>query len=163
MSFINEEQLKKAMKNALSGASLYTMKETVEKLQDHIEKEVYGAYTPEVYEDTFEFLDAWETQSSSDGGAEMHYDPNDIITTNPPIHASIITGEGVAEILPDWIFKGNAGGLFGNGEWNRKRDAWGALDREMSNRVFRSMYEDGMTSQGIPWVRSNGAVLKIEE
>lgn len=161
MSFKTEAELRQAMSSALSGSSLYTMEETVTMLQNHIENVVYGAYSPEVYGDTFEFLDAWETQSQG-AGAEMHYEP-DYLSIAAPVHASVVTGAGVASVLADWIFQGNSGGLFGNGGWNSSRDAWKALDKEMTNSKFRSMYESGMTAVGIPWKRSGGAVIKTKD
>ena len=161
MSFKNDAELRKAMEQALSGSSLHTMEQTVSMLQKQIENVVYNAYVPEVYTDTFEFLDAWETQSEG-AGAEMHYEP-DYLSISAPVHASVITGAGVASVLADWIFEGNSGGLFGNGGWNSSRDAWKSLDKEMTNTKFRSMYEAGMTAVGIPWKRSGGAVTKTKD
>lgn len=161
MSFASEEELRKAMSEALSGASLHTMEETKSMLQVHIDEEVYGNYSPEVYPRSEEFSEAWETESQG-VGAEMHYEP-DYLSVAAPVHASILTGAGVTSVLADWIFEGNSGGLFGNGGWNRSRDAWKALDKEMTNTRFRRMYEAGMSSQNIPWKRSGGAVIKTKE
>ena len=161
MSFTSEEELKKAMAQALSGASLHTMEETKNMLQTHIDKEVYSAYAPEVYPRSYEFRDAWETETQ-DAGAEMYYEP-DLLSVSPPVHASVITGESVTGVLASWIFEGNSGGIFGNGGWNKSRNAWKALDKEMTNTKFRGMYEAGMSSQNIPWKRSGGAVIKTKD
>lgn len=164
MSFTNEKELYDAIIKSLSAASLNTMEQARSMLQVHIENVVYNSYVPEVYNDTFEFLDAWDVQSGGGaGGASMYYEPSFISTVSPPYHASVITGEGVTEALADWIFEGNSGGIFGNGGWNSSRDAWKALDKEMTNTKFRSMYENGMSSVGIPWKRSAGAVIKIKD
>lgn len=163
MSFKNDKELKEAMEKVLSQSSLKTMDETAKMLQNQIEKVVYGSYSPEVYEDTFEFLKAWEVKSAENAGAEVYYEPSDITTVSPPYHASVIDGESVTEILANWIFKGNSGGIFANGGWNKSRDAWKALDKEMTNRKFRSMYESAMTAVGIPWKRSTGSVTKTIE
>lgn len=162
MSFKNDEELKKAMAKALSGSSLIAMNQTTDMLQNQIDRVVYHGYTPEVYEDTFEFLDAWEVGSYEDAGAEVFYNP-DYLSINAPVHASVVTGMGVASVLADWIFEGNSGGLFGNGGWNRARNAWEELDKEMTKTKFRNMYEDAMTTQGIAWKRSIGGVQKIKE
>ena len=161
MSFKNDAELRKAMEQALSGSSLHTMEQTKTMLQIHIDKDVYGAYAPEVYPRSEEFRDAWETENIGTG-AEIHYEPDDL-SVAAPVHASVITGQGVTSVLADWIFEGNSGGLFGNGGWNSSRDAWKSLDKEMTNTKFRSMYEAGMTAVGIPWKRSGGAVTKTKD
>ena len=164
MSFTNEKELYDAIIKSLSAASLNTMEQTRSMLQIHIENVVYNGYSPEIYNDTFEFLDAWDVQSGGGaGGASMYYEPSFIGTVSPPYHASVVTGVGVAAALADWIFEGNSGGIFGNGGWNSSRDAWEALDKEMTNTKFCSMYEDGMSAVGIPWKRSSGAVVKIKD
>lgn len=160
MSFKNDAELRKAMEQALSGSSLHTMEQTKTMLQIHIDKDVY-IYKPEVYSDPAqEFRYAWETENEG-AGAEMYYEPDDL-SVAAPVHASVFTGQGVTSVLADWIFEGNSGGAFGNGRWNAARDAWKSLDKEMTNTKFRSMYEAGMTAVGIPWKRSNGAVIKTK-
>lgn len=165
MIFTNEEELRNEIIKNLTTASLSAMEETQQILQKNIEVDVYGGYSPEVYPRTMEFLEAWETEEGGADGvapAQMHYEPDFIATVSPPQHASILTGGSVVAILADWIFNGHDGGLF-PGSWSKARDAWKHTDKEITNTVFRSMYENGLNKTPMPWKRSTGAVTKTKD
>ena len=164
MIFYNDEQLRKEIVKNLTTASMVSMESTKKVLQENIETDVYGGYSPEVYPRTMEFLEAWETEEGGADGvasAQMHYEPEFISTVAAPIHASVITGAGVTSVLADWIFKGHGGGIF-HGSWNHARNAWKSMDKEITNTKFREMYENGLNSTSMPWKRSTGAVIKTQ-
>ena len=165
MIFFNEEQLRNEIIKNLTTASISSMEDTKKVLQKNIAIDVYGGYSPQVYPRTIEFLEAWETEGGGADGvapAQMHYEPEFITTVSPPQHASVITGASVVGILPDWIFSGHDPGIFPGG-WSGARDAWKHMDKEITNTVFRNMYESGLSKTPMPWKRSTGAVIKTKD
>lgn len=165
MIFVDEEQLRKEIAKNLTTASLSAMEDTKKVLQKNIVVDVYGGYSPAEYPRTMEFLEAWETEEGGAdgvGSAQMHYEPEFIGTVSPPQHASVLDGSSVVEVLADWIFQGHDPGLFPGG-WSAARDAWKSMDKEITNTVFRGIYESGLNKTDMPWKRSTGAVIKIKE
>lgn len=165
MTFFNEEQLRREIVKNLTTASLSAMDETKKVLQKNILIDVYGGYAPSEYGRTFEFKEAWKTEGGGAEGvapAQMHYEPEFITTVSAPQHASVLTGASVVGVLADWIFEGHDGGLF-PGAWSAARDAWKSMDKEITNTVFRGMYESGLNKTQMPWKRSTGAVIKEKD
>lgn len=166
MLFTNEEQLRKEIIRNLNVASMSAMESTKEKLQENINEVVYGRGAGSVYERTNEFYIAWETEEGGADGvapAQMHYEPDFITTIAAPIHASVKTNQSVAVVLADWLFLGHDPGCFPYGNWWGARDAWSKTDKEITNTVFRGMYESGLNKTPMPWKRSTGAVIKTKD
>lgn len=166
MLFINEEQLRKEIIKNLTVASMSAMQETKNKLQSNIDEVVYSKPEGSVYDRTHEFYEAWDTdEGGADGvaAAQMYYEPDFITTVVAPTHASVVTGNSVTEVLADWIFLGHEPGCFPYGNWWGSRDAWKKTDKDITNTVFRSMYENGLNKTSMPWKRSTGAVIKTKD
>lgn len=156
--------------NELQSIFLPKLKEVVDYVVQKIWNEnrelirvlVYESYTPVKYERTGEFKEAWDTDVKTLGNyieGEFKYNSNDLIV-NPSLgqHASIIDGEPSVSYLADIIYQGMAGHIFGEGPWTKKRDAWSALDKWLTNTQFRKIFEEGMNKAGIPWKRNIGKV-----
>lgn len=174
----NETQLSNIFIPKLKEAVDYVVQKIWNENRSLIEQLVYevqgqgyygraNAYTenPNIdkqYERTGQFKEAWDTSVKSVGSyieGEFKYNPR-IMEANPDLgqHASVITGIPSAEDLAHIIYDGVAGHIFGVGYWTQKRDAWSALDKWLSNKQFRKIFEEGMTLAGIPWKRNIGKV-----
>lgn len=166
MAITNLEELKKALAPQLQIAVDHTMNEVLKENKSKIEDIVYGGYDPQYYQRTGEFKDgAWETNQEGEGDAKgsFEYYPNGIHKTQEePWHVSVVDGTSFAEYLADSLYKGNSGGIFGNGEWNRPRNAFKQLDNWLSNSTLRKLFEAGLNQSGLVWKRSTGGLTKTQ-
>lgn len=130
---------------------------------------VYESYEPSMYERTGEFKESWDTETTTSGNKVsgiFKYMP-DKLTVNREKwqHGSSYISEGqeyettMTTYLADVIYQGLAGPMFGQGPWTKKRNAWSALDKWLSNTQFRSIFEEGMTKAGLSWIRNRGRVI----
>ena len=132
----------------------YAMEKLLMKLQENIEKIVYGAGSPEYYGRTNEFLYSWETSKPIIKGNiiesdlfqnmfAMHSDPENFI------HGSnYYKQDDITAYMADIIFEGLAGPMFGSGFWTVARDAWTPTLIHLKNGDFDRWFADGMRMQG---------------
>lgn len=158
----NPTQLNNVFVPKLKQAVDYVVQKIWNENRELVRLIVYESYQPSMYERTGEFKEAWDTSVKSLGSyieGEFKYDPKTMVA-NPALgqHASVVTGEPSASYLADIIYQGLAGHIFGTGYWTKKRDAWSALDKWLTNNTFRKIFEEGMTKAGIPWKKSIGGV-----
>lgn len=172
----NEQELKNIFLPKIKEAVDYIMDKIWKENKDLIQSMVYDVYEPSVYNRTGEFKEAWDTKVNTKGNhieGEFYYDwnkltPGDDDPESPRYgqHVSAIDRFLMTEYLAEVIYQGLAGPAFGHGvhsgKWTEKRNAWEALDKWLSNRQLRSIFEEGMTKAGIPWKR-NKASIKAEK
>lgn len=179
MAVRNENELRALIIPALKQATDYVVQKIWNENRSLIEEIVYNAqgqgyygkasaYTqnPELdksYNRTGQFKEAWETDVKTLGDyveGEFKYDPRTLeVNYSEWQHGSDYLKEPMTTYLADIIYNGTAGHIFGEGYWTKKRDAWAALDKWLTNRRFRQIFEEGMTKAGIPWKKNKGAVM----
>lgn len=164
----NDKELNNLLYDAMANAIEYTMVKLFEENEKLIEKYVYGAYPELYYDRTKQFLDAWnykvkKTSShhmtssiSSRVHAEFYYDPNvmDYVAEKAQhgspdwAHSAADKAWGDArEYLADIIYQGKSGSLFGDGPWQKKRDAWTPLINKLDRGKIFTWFEEGMNNQ----------------
>lgn len=163
----SEGELGNLLYDAMANAVEYTMVKLFEENEDMIEKYVYNAYKPNTYQRTREFLDAWnykvkKTSShhmlsyiSSRVHATLEYDPS-VMDYNPefaqhgtPLWAANEAWNDAREYLADILYQGNTGPLFGEGDWQKRRDAWTPLLRKLDRGKIYTWFEEGMAKQNL--------------
>ena len=124
-----------------------------------IDRVVYAAYDPSVYQRTNEFRDAWGTNGAKTSGihvkGEFKYMPDNMIY-NPDLaqHGSPADYDGAyggdaREYLADIIYEGLSGNLFGFGPWQKRRDAWAALLKELDGDRIAKWANEGFNKVGL--------------
>lgn len=125
-----------------------------------IMKYVYDAGTPSEYERTYEFASAWKSEEAGRNGkettAEFSFQP-DMITEDIGNfqHGSPYGELEGSDALPNIIFEGKSGSLFGDGYWRYKRNAWFKL----RNNLFKSKKLDTYAKRGF---KRNGIEAKLQ-
>ena len=159
MVYLNEADLV----NAISRGLLIAVKHTVERIgeenTDAINEEIYDSASPAWYEETFDFLNAWDTKASGGGGhveGEMFYDSSQIGLGDiyDGQHVSVVDGSSQAENMPYILYQGGMGCI----QRPTNRDAWKNLDKKLTNRAMRGIFEEGLSASGMPWKRKTGAI-----
>lgn len=146
--------LRAEMKERLKPVLEYVIEKIADYNKNAISFSVYSKGHPDVYERTFEFLDAWSTEEKfeSDALYSTHfYDSSKIRTRDRGQHTSVIDGTDIADALADIIFEGKAGRIFGSGFWTKRRNAWGMLDKYVSKRRLKQWVEEGMRQAGLAY------------
>lgn len=134
----------------------YILNKIYETNRDIVDRVVYCAYSPTMYQRTDEFKEAWgQKRSPSASGVhvkgEFEYIP-DKMSTNPDLaqHASPEPPyDDSRQYLADIIYYGLSGALFGNGGWRKKRDAWNTLLNELGDDKISSFAEQGFRNAGL--------------
>lgn len=141
---------------------------------------IYESYSPEMYERTNEFKEAWgiETKMLSNSlQGIFEYKPDKMKVGSNGQHSSIITGEDVRPYLAEIIYQGLAGD-FGYGDsdsgkhyakdnprfssqaWAKKRDVWNELIKRMGSRKMKEWIKSGFDFVGIP-IHSHNTPLGV--
>lgn len=144
----NDAELRAMIEPKLQQAVDYVVEKIWEENRSIVEKVVYGAGSPSVYERTHTLAEAWTYESGGGGGisASFKSDPSALAP-----HPSALTGEDVRDGLIEIVYEGMAGLLFGEGFWTKKRDAFSALEKSLGVRKFNKFFQAGMTAAGLPW------------
>lgn len=158
MNFQNTKEMENIFSQIARDAINDITREMKNRIQEEIDKKEIGTGKGEIYQPTGEFREAWIDEvpkriSSSEYQGEMHYEPYMIRTISPEnfIHSSSIVGwedYPVPEFLPNIIFEGDSGKLFGNGFWTQKRDAWTPMISSME-KSFAKLMRDSFAKKGI--------------
>lgn len=125
--------------------------------EKEIDRVVYDAGEPEVYQRTHEFREAWEgniTKSTpSEVEGKFEYLPNAMTTVEPGVHASVIVDYGyiddIRPYLAEIIYEGKAGDLFGNGFWRNPRNAWERLINIVGGPKMKTWINRGARKAGL--------------
>ena len=147
----------------------YVLQQISERNEDLIMRIIYNNYTPEVYERTDEFRQAWDyginsggnkissvfgyTETSSEAGKTMHYNPALGQHGTPDyFNQSIIDAWGDArEYLAEIIYEGKTSLVFGHGPWTRKRDVWSELIKSVESKALTTWFERGLQYAGLKY------------
>lgn len=159
MIFLNNVDLVNAISRGLLVAVNHTVERIREENEDSISEEIYDVASPAWYEETFDFLNAWGTKVSGGAGhveGEMFYDSSKIGLgdIDNGQHVSVITGASQAENMPYILYQGGMGCI----QRPTHRDAWKNLDKKLTNRAIRGIFEEGLSASGMPWKRKTGAI-----
>ena len=174
----NDEELLKALRPAFQKACHYVAEKIYETNREIVQKVVYDADDPSVYERTGEFLDAWavtkdDFNRSRYSYSKFYYKPNNMHAGSPdygsPHYAQHIGvsepyyGRESKEYLAEIIYEGMAGPTFGHGYWTKKRNAWEALIKEIDKWAIRDWFEEAMEAQGVKLHRHRTTSIKFVE
>ena len=163
----NESQLQAAIAQALKPVINRVLEKIVEDNRDLIQEYIYDNDTPEMYERTEEFKEAWETQSAEVTGdhvrGQFSYAP-DKMSVDPGAfqHGSYYYNPNdIREYLADIIYQGGAGPLFGEGFWRNKRNVWDRLIKHLGKRRLLSYVSEALQAEGIAFKRDITASLQV--
>lgn len=149
----------------------YVLQKISERNEELIMKIIYNNYTPEVYERTYEFKEAWDYSLSSGGnqvlgtfgysetsiaaGNIMHYNPSlGQHGTPDSFGEKVMQAWGDArEYLAEIIYQGKSSHVFGRGAWTRKRDVWSPLIKTVSSNRLYTWFSEGLTYAGLKYRR----------
>lgn len=159
MIFLNNADLVNAISRGLLVAVGHTMTRIGDENTNSINEEVYDVASPTWYEETFDFLNAWDTKTSGGGGhveGEMFYNSSHIGLgdIDNGQHVSVVNGASQAENMPYILYQASMGCI----QRPTHRDAWKNLDRKLTNRAMRGIFEEGLSASGMPWKRKTGAI-----
>lgn len=164
----NKLELELVLSSALQKATDYVVTKIWNENREIVRTVVYEAYTPEEYERTGEFREAWNYTHSSHNlpksGAvarsEFYYNPSSMsigsVDPNSSRYAQHIGvagkyyGDDSRSYLADIIYNGIANGsYFGHGGFSKKRDAWKELNKRIGKRKMKQWIKDGMEHAGL--------------
>lgn len=159
MVYLNEVDLVNAISRGLLVAVQHTVGRIREENTNSINEEIYDSASPTWYEETFDFLNAWDTKVSGGAGhveGEMFYDSSQIGLGDiyNGQHVSVVNGSSQAENMPYILYQGGMGCI----QRPTNRDAWKNLDKKLTNRAMRGIFEEGLSASGMPWKRKTGAI-----
>lgn len=159
MVYLNEADLVNAISRGLLVAVQHTVGRIREENTNSINEEIYDSASPTWYEETFDFLNAWDTKVSGGAGhveGEMFYDSSQIGLGDiyNGQHVSVVNGSSQAENMPYILYQGGMGCI----QRPTNRDAWKNLDKKLTNRAMRGIFEEGLSASGMPWKRKTGAI-----
>ena len=170
----NDFELYKIFTPKLKEAVDYVVNKIWNENKELVEKMVYDAYEPTVYNRTGEFKEAWNTETTSSifsGRVEgkFYYDwskltPGDDDPNSPRYgqHVSAIDRFLMTEYLAEVIYEGLAGPAFGHGvqegAWAKKRDVWEELNKVVGKRKLKQWFQEGCDKVGLPVVAHKTAL-----
>ena len=160
----NDKELLDALRPAFQKACHYVAEKIYETNREIVQKVVYEAGDPSVYERTGEFLDAWAVTKDDFNKSKYsyakfyykHYAQH--IGVSEPYY-----GRESKEYLAEIIYEGMAGPTFGHGYWTKKRNAWDALIKEIDKWAIRNWFEEAMEAQGVKLHRHRTTSIKFVE
>lgn len=122
--------------------------DTIQDCMDRYDIPQQGQMNGKVYVPTGQFYNAWRQEASKSIGnyfeGAMLYD-YDMVQSNPSNfeHGSYYSEKGydVSEFMPDIIFNGLSGDLFGDGFWRDPRNAWDDFVNEVNQNFDVWMQE----------------------
>lgn len=151
----SETQLAAQLIKPLQQATQYVVDKILEENQSQVQRIVYDAYQPTVYQRTNELLESWKAEAKAHGTSSVfgsfEYDESKISAT------SVVTGEAVP-YLGDIVYNGLAGHIFGEGPWTKERNAWKALEKAVGANKIRQWMKEGMSAAGLSFISHGGAI-----
>lgn len=166
MDFANTNELENWFYPIAINALNYVTAKMLEEIKKDIESKNIGSGGV-VYESTGEFKEAWVQEYAKRYGdegviADVHYDGSLLSLANDPsedypnnfVHGSGYTKRNpyyisdVRNVLPEIIFEGLAGEIFGSGFWTQSRNAWKPFISR-TNRSFSKWLREGFKESGL--------------
>lgn len=119
----NLKDLEKVLKPIIAEALEETGKEVVERVaREHVDKDVYQAYSPKVYESTFELRDSIFTKSADIKNNTIEvvikHDTDKINSYAPNQHYSVVDSysrKDVSDWIPWIVHEGKTADIWGDG------------------------------------------------
>lgn len=147
-TFRNLHEFYQLMKNPTQVAIDYVCDKVLTEINLQMVRLGIGTHES-FYESTGEFYEAWTQSVVKRFGdyisSSIYYDSSKV-NSDPEnfVHGSYFWsgGDDVSEILPDLIFGGTSGDLFGSGYWTDKRDAWVPTMQRL-NKSFDKWIKEG--------------------
>ena len=179
----NVEDLKQMLKAPLKVAVRILMEKILDANKEAINTVVYfdKTGTPNYYENTYEFLDAWDIAvhdskaiKTSDVQGSFFYAPKKM-SSNPPYvdddhvyHMGQHHGIGgewgdSREYLAEILYNGIQGKkIFGDGPYARERNAYKQLIKMIGKNKFKQWMREAMEEAGLK-VKTHGTAIKRTE
>ena len=150
-TFHNLSELAVIMEAPSKIAIEYVTDKIIDELNIQIATQKIGLNSNSFYEPTGEFYSAWKSEINSRLGEYMSgqvgFDYSTLsLDMDNFTHGSNYGGD-VREFMPDIIFGGRSGGLFGEGFWTQERDAW-TPTVEKINASFSMWLREGFAKAG---------------
>lgn len=152
-TFRNLHEFYKLMVEPTNTAIDYVCDKILTELEVQLVNQGIGTHDS-FYENTGEFYEAWKQSLVQRVGdyisSKVYYDENEVTAVPERFtHGSFYWtgGDDVSNILPDLIFGGKSGDLFGTGYWTDKRDAWTPTMNRL-DRSFNKWIKEGFKKGG---------------
>lgn len=179
----NNQELEQMLMPALEKAIDYVVQKIMEENKEIIEQVVYNSYSPNIYDRTGEFKEAWDIETKTHGNkvqGTFKYDPDKMSIGDGGQHSSIYQNDrDVRPYLAEIIYQGFAGDftgtkkanhagkkyaknnpLFAGEAWTRKRDVWKELNNKIGIRKIKQYFEEGMRRNGLNF-KGHTASIKV--
>ncbi|MGJ0846638.1 hypothetical protein ACR77J_08115 [Tissierella praeacuta] len=142
------KELQKVTGKSLKGAG----EKTVDVVKDRVDKDVYEAGSPTVYERTYELRESLVADDFKTSGntAEItiKHDTNQIHSTAPNQHYSVVDGSSSVEGIAYIVHSGKSGKVFGEGYWTQERHYMSNAREEMKDGKYRDFMKEELKKQG---------------
>lgn len=179
----SKDELRSLLQPAIQKACDYVIQKIWNENREIVRVVVYEAGLPQEYKRTYGFLNAWNyTQGKHnlsrghDARSEFYYNPNSMSVgsmipgdDNFGQHIGIASpyeGEDARPYLADIIYHmngcGGAGDAFGNGYWQKARNAWKELNERIGRRKIKQWMKEGLEMAGLTVQMHNTAIQVTE-
>ena len=166
MNFQNTIEMENIFGEIARNALDYVTSKMVDEIQNEIDAKNIGTGMGKVYKPTGEFREAWFQDYARRHGDTIEggifYDGGYLSLANDPSDSypnNFVHGSGytllnpwyisdVRNALPEIIFEGLAGDIFGEGFWTSSRDAWKPF-LSRTEKSFAKWLREGFELQGI--------------
>jgi len=153
-TFRNLDEFLKIISDPTEHAINYICDKILTELEVQMVSQGIGTRSNSFYQNTGEFYNAWKQGITENVRGyiknKVYYDPSEV-HSDPSnfVHGSYYWsgGDDVSDILPDLIFGGKSGGLFGEGFWTDERDAWSPTMSRL-NKSFGKWLKEGFYEAG---------------
>lgn len=144
-----EIALTRALAKAMSGVG----DKTAELVKDRIDKDVYAAGSPTVYERTYELRESVEAGKVSVGKSivetEIGHNPTEIGSYEPNQHYSIVDGSHSSDSIAEIVHDGKSSHILGTGFWTKKRPYMDNAKEEMKDGKYKKFMVEELKKQGL--------------
>lgn len=146
------KELEKALMRARDKALEGTGEKAKELVKDRIDKDVYSAGTPSVYERTYELRESVQPSKVKSTGniaeLEIGHDTSLIGSYEPNQHYSVVDGSSSVDSIALIVHDGRSGKIFGNGYWTEERPYMSNAKEEMEDGKYREFMKEELKKQG---------------
>lgn len=148
----NYKDLEVALTKALAKAMPKVGDKTVELVKDRIDKDVYGAGSPTVYERTYELRESVEVGKISVGKStvetEIGHNPTEIGSYSPNQHYSVVDGSHSSDSIAEIVHDGKSSHILGTGFWTKPRPYMDNAKKEMKDGKYKEFMIEQLRKQG---------------
>ena len=155
----NDLELYNQLGGAINVAIEYVMDKIYKEYDSLIEEIVYDLNgIGNAYERTYTFRDSWDYNVTKNirGASGQLYQDLDAMDLDPDnfVHGSNYWNmTNVRPIMAEILYEGLSGDLFGQGWWQRPRDAWTPLIDKLNGGQLDIWFREGMKKSGISLTR----------